>query len=96
MRGSSPPTPTVSPETVALQEQARLDRIDAIRDRTSDETRSLLTRFGRNNSIASLPAAGSASTSGPLSERDNFLNFMRQGGPLAFGKFQLLKRLGKI
>lgn len=60
MRGASPPPP--SQETLALQAQAKADRIEAIRDSVTDDTRNLLIRFGRRAFTGS--SLGSGLTSG--------------------------------
>lgn len=78
-----------------MQEEARADRIAAIRDRTTDETRNLLIRFGRASALGGAGTAPAGDTSG-TGQRDTFLNFMRQNGPLAFGKYQMLKTMGKL
>lgn len=42
-----PERPTLTPEQIALQQQARADKIDNIRESVTDQTRDLLVRFGR-------------------------------------------------
>ena len=52
MGGPQVDQPTLSPEQLALQERAKTDRIDSIRERVSAETRDTLIRFGRRKAFA--------------------------------------------
>jgi hypothetical protein len=47
-----PPEIKTDPTIVAQQKAAEQDRIDATRDRLSNDTRDLLLRFGRNKAFS--------------------------------------------
>lgn len=49
---SSPPALAIDPQTRILQKQAEEDRLTAIQDRLSQETRSNLIRYGRQRAFA--------------------------------------------
>lgn len=52
MGPSSPPALQIDPQTRLLQKQAEEDRLSAIQDRLSQETRSNLIRYGRQRAFA--------------------------------------------
>lgn len=56
-----PAKPQIDPATASLQQQARTDKIEAIQDRLSTDTRDLLIQFGRRKAFsgARLPGFGS-------------------------------------
>lgn len=56
-----PSNPQINPEMRALQQQARDDRVQAVQERLSDDTRDLLIQFGRRKAFAgaNLPGLGS-------------------------------------
>lgn len=53
-----PEKPTLSPEQLQQQQQAKADRIEGIQDRVTDDTRNLLLRFGRNKAMAGVSSQG--------------------------------------
>lgn len=87
-----PDPPPIDPATVALQQQAKAERIEEIRERTEDDTRNLLIRFGRR----SAGAAAGGDTPAQMSDRDKFLGMLPSLGTMALPKFNLLKRMGRI
>lgn len=69
-----PERPTLSPEQLRLQEQAKTDRIAGIQDRVSDETRQTLIRFGTNKALS---GAGSLAPPGGSGLFGNLFKFGR-------------------
>lgn len=55
-----PPQASLNPQTLQVAQQAKDDRLAAIQDRLSDDTRDLLVRFGRRSLM-------SGSATGPMS-----------------------------
>jgi hypothetical protein len=80
-----PEKPTLSPEQLRLQEQAKADRIEGIQDRVSDDTRDLLLRFGRNKALS-----GSSGSAAPASSLPGSLGLF--GGR----KLDLLRGMGRF
>lgn len=53
-----PEKPTLSPDQLQQQQQAKADRIQGIQERVTDDTRNLLIRFGRNKAMAGVSSQG--------------------------------------
>ena len=60
--GDPPQQPTIDPATLRIQQEAQADKITAIQDRVTGDTRDTLIRFGRQKAFS---GAGNLSGGGP-------------------------------